>query len=129
MGSICDASASTYLLTHWVREEAALSLEEGLRMLTRLPAELYSLLDRGILAEGMKADINIIDFDALNLHLPRIVHDLPAGGRRFLQDADGFVATLVAGRDIYRNGEATNALPGALVRGARPDPRPTAPRS
>jgi N-acyl-D-aspartate/D-glutamate deacylase len=128
VGSICDASASTYLLTHWVREEAALSLEEGIRMLTRQPAELYSLLDRGLLAEGMKADINIIDFDALNLHLPRIVHDLPAGGRRFLQDADGFVATLVAGREIYRNGEATEALPGALVRGARPDPRPAAPQ-
>ena len=81
------------------------------------PAVLYSLLDRGLLAPGMKADINIIDFERLQLRTPRIVHDLPAGGKRFLQDADGLLATLVSGQLIYRNGEATGALPGRLVRG------------
>lgn len=123
VGSICDASASLYLLTKWVRERKAFSLEAGIHMLTRKAAELYSMYDRGLLAPGMKADINIIDFDRLAIHSPRIVHDLPAGGKRFLQDADGLVATIVAGEVIYRNGEPTDALPGRLVRGGQCDPR------
>ena len=88
-------------------------------MLTRQPAELYSLLDRGLIAPGMKADINIIDFDRLQLRTPHIVHDLPAGGMRFLQSADGLLATLVSGQVIYRDGQATGALPGRLVRGGQ----------
>ncbi len=117
VGSICDTSSNIYLLTKWVREKGVFDLAQGIRMLTRQPAELYSLNDRGLIAPGMKADINIIDFDRLQLRTPHIVHDLPAGGMRFLQSADGLLATLVAGRVIYRNGEATGALPGRLVRG------------
>ena len=123
MGSICDTSANIYLLTKWVREKKLIGLAEGVRMLTREPAELYSLYDRGLIAKGMKADLNIIDFDRLQLRTPYIVHDLPAGGKRFLQDADGIIATLVSGEVIYRNGEATGALPGRLVRGKQSDPR------
>lgn len=122
VASICDASASLYLLIKWVRERQAFSLEEGIHMLTRKAAELYSLLDRGLLRPGMKADINILDFDRLAIHSPRITHDLPAGGKRFLQDADGLIATLVAGQVIYRDGESTGVLPGKLVRGSRTAP-------
>jgi N-acyl-D-aspartate/D-glutamate deacylase len=119
VGSICDTSSNIYLLTKWVRERGVFDLAQGIRMLTRQPAELFSLNDRGLIAPGMKADINIIDFDRLQLRTPHIVHDLPAGGMRFLQNADGLLATLVAGQLIYRDGEATGALPGRLVRGAK----------
>jgi N-acyl-D-aspartate/D-glutamate deacylase len=123
VGSICDTSANIYLLTKWVREKKVIELSEGIKMLTRQPAELYSLYDRGLIAKGMKADLNIIDFDRLQLRTPHIVHDLPAGGKRFLQDADGIIATLVSGQVIYRDGKPTGALPGQLVRGNQADPR------
>jgi N-acyl-D-aspartate/D-glutamate deacylase len=123
VGSICDTSANIYLLTKWVREKNTFDLASGIHMLTRQPAQLYSLNDRGLLAPGMKADINVIDFDSLQLHTPHIVADLPAGGKRFQQRADGIEATIVSGEIIYRNGEATGALPGKLVRGQRRDPR------
>lgn len=122
VGSICDTSANLYLLTKWVKERAALTLEEAIHALTRKAAELYSLFDRGLLAAGHVADINIIDFDALRLHTPHIVHDLPAGGKRFLQAADGLCATFKSGELIFENGRATGALPGKLLRGARPAP-------
>ena len=92
-------------------------------MLCRQPAELYSLLDRGLIAEGLKADINVIDFEALKLKTPHIVHDLPAGGSRFLQNADGIELTIKAGEVIYENGVATGALPGQLVRGSQQTPQ------
>jgi N-acyl-D-amino-acid deacylase len=92
-------------------------------MLCRQPAELYSLLDRGLIEEGMKADINIIDFEALKLHTPLVVYDLPAGGKRFLQNADGICATIKAGEVIYQDNQATGALPGKLLRGQQVDPR------
>ncbi len=123
VGSICDASANLYLLSKWVREQQRFSLEQGIHMLTRQPAELYSLNDRGVLAEGMKADINIIDFENLNLHTPHIVQDLPAGGKRFLQRADGIKTTIVSGEVIYQDGKPTGSLPGKLVRGSQLDPR------
>ena len=123
VGSICDTSANLYVLCKWVKEKAQLKLEQGIHMLTRQPAELYSLNDRGILAVGMKADINIIDFENLKLHTPHIAHDLPAGGKRFLQNADGIKATIVSGEVIYADGEPTGALPGKLIRGQRLDPR------
>jgi N-acyl-D-aspartate/D-glutamate deacylase len=123
VGSICDTSANLYVLCKWVKEKAQLKLEQAIHMLTRQPAELYSLKDRGILAKGMKADINIIDFENLKLHTPHIVHDLPAGGKRFLQNADGIKATIVSGEVIYADGEPTGALPGKLIRGQRLDPR------
>jgi N-acyl-D-aspartate/D-glutamate deacylase len=123
VGSICDTSANIYLLTKWVREKKAFDLAQGIHMLTQQPAQLYSFDDRGLLARGMKADINVIDFEQLNLQTPHIVHDLPAGGKRFLQNASGIIATIVSGQIIYRNGEATGALPGKLVRGRQTDPR------
>ncbi len=126
VGSICDSSANVYVLTKWVKDRQAFELAEGIRMLTRQPAELYSLLDRGLIAPGMKADVNVIDVDRLKLMTPHIVHDLPAGGRRFLQNAEGICATVCSGRLIYENGEATGELPGRLVRGNRMDPRPSA---
>ncbi|MEJ2531834.1 MAG: amidohydrolase family protein [Halioglobus sp.] len=122
VGSICDTSSNIYLLTKWVRERGVFDLAQGIHMLTRQPAELYSLDDRGLIAPGMKADLNVIDFDALQLHTPHIVNDLPAGGKRFLQNADGIEATIVAGQVIFRQGKATGALPGRLVRG-RPGTR------
>jgi len=123
VGSICDTSANLYVLCKWVRELGLLELEQSIHLLTRQPAELYSLNDRGLLAEGMKADINIIDFEKLQLHTPHIVHDLPAGGKRFLQNAEGIMATFVSGQMIYENGEATGVLPGKLIRGQKMDPR------
>ncbi|TNF89646.1 MAG: amidohydrolase, partial [Gammaproteobacteria bacterium] len=126
VGSICDTSANVYVLTKWVKDRGEFELAQAINMLTRQPAELYSLLDRGLLQPGLKADINVIDFDALQLRTPHVVHDLPAGGLRFLQNADGIEATIVAGEIIYEHGEATGALPGKLVRGCQGDPRPAA---
>jgi N-acyl-D-aspartate/D-glutamate deacylase len=80
------------------------------------------LFDRGVLAPGYRADINIVDYDNLRLHKPEIVADLPAGGKRLLQRADGWAHTFVAGVETYRNGAATGALPGRLIRGAQPAP-------
>lgn len=126
VGSICDTSANVYVLTKWVKDRGEFELAQAINMLTRQPAELYSLLDRGLLRPGLKADINVIDFDALQLRTPHVVHDLPAGGLRFLQNADGFEATIVAGEVIYENGEATGALPGKLVRGSQDAPAASA---
>lgn len=123
VGSICDSSANLYVLTKWVKERHAFDLAQGIHMLTRQPAELYSLLDRGLIAPGMKADINVIDIESLALKTPHIVHDLPAGGKRFLQDAEGIAATIVSGEVIFENGAPTGSLPGRLVRGHRSDPR------
>ena len=91
-----------------------------MRRLARDPARAVGLGDRGEIAVGMKADFNVIDLDRLALHAPSPVFDLPAGGRRLTQRADGYAATIVAGEVTYREGEATGALPGRLVRGARP---------
>jgi len=117
VGSICDTSANIFLLTKWVNEEHLFSVERGIRMLTSDPAQFYSLNDRGLLSAGKKADINIIDIENLKLKTPHIVHDLPGGGSRFLQDAEGIVATFVSGQPIYEQGEATGSLPGKLIRG------------
>ena len=122
VGSICDASANIYVITKWVKERKRFELEKAIHLLTRQPAELYSLKDRGLIAPGYKADINLIDYDALSLKTPHIVHDLPAGGKRLLQHANGIVSTMVSGTVIYQSGEATGALPGKLVRGQQQDP-------
>jgi N-acyl-D-aspartate/D-glutamate deacylase len=126
VGSICDTSANVYVLTKWVKEKRELDLSTAIHMLTRQPAELYSLLDRGIVAPGMAADLNVIDFDRLALRTPHIVADLPAGGRRFLQHANGIEATIKSGAVICRENVLTGALPGQLLRGRRDDPRGTA---
>ena len=122
VGSICDASANIYVITKWVKERKSFELEKAIHLLTRQPAELYSLKDRGLIAPGYKADINLIDYDALSLKTPHIVHDLPAGGKRLLQNANGIVSTIVSGTVIYQSGEATGALPGKLIRGQQQDP-------
>ncbi len=122
VGSICDTSANVFLLTKWVRDEKLFDLAQGIKMITRDPAEFFSLKDRGMLTPGMKADINIIDFNNLKLKTPHIVHDLPGGGSRFLQNADGIAATFVSGQMIYQDNQATGALPGKLIRGMRAAP-------
>lgn len=122
-GLICDASIPTYMLAHWVRDRVRgekLSLPWVINALTARPAAAVGLLDRGVVAPGMKADLNIIDLDRLRLHAPQVVYDLPRGGRRLVQGADGYVATIVNGVVTSRNGEAIGALPGRLVRGPRP---------
>lgn len=124
-GTICDSSYSTYLLTHWVRDRKRgprLTLQHVVRALACRTAELVGLDDRGLVAPGYRADLNIIDFDRLRLHGPEIRRDLPAGGRRLVQRADGYTATLVNGVPVYRDGEATGALPGRLVRGGQAAP-------
>ena len=121
VGSICDASANIYVITKWVKERKSFELEKAIHLLTRQPAELYSLKDRGLIAPGYKADINLIDYEALSLKTPHIVNDLPAGGKRLLQHANGIVSTMVSGTVIYQSGEATGALPGKLVRGQQQD--------
>jgi N-acyl-D-aspartate/D-glutamate deacylase len=111
------------MLTHWARDRTRgerLDLAEVVRMQTSETAAWVGLHDRGLISPGLRADLNVIDFDRLALRAPEIVKDLPAGGRRLVQRATGYVATLVAGEITYRDGEATGALPGRLVRGARP---------
>ncbi len=122
VGSICDTSANVYVLTRWVKEQNKIELAEAIRMLCRQPAELYSLHDRGMIKEGMKADMNVIDFDRLKLQTPHIAHDLPAGGKRFLQNADGIELTIKSGEVICEQGEMTGALPGKLLRGQQAAP-------
>ena len=124
VGTICDASFPTTFLAHWGRDRdhGRLELPYLVRQHTRDTAETVGLLDRGILAPGYRADVNLIDFDALRPRLPEMRHDLPAGGKRLLQRADGYVATIVRGQVTYERGEATDALPGRLIRGARPAP-------
>ncbi|ADT97349.1 N-acyl-D-amino-acid deacylase family protein [Mycolicibacterium gilvum] len=123
-GMICDASFPTYMLTHWVRDRPSgrLTVPEAVRELTSVPARVAGLGDRGRIAVGYKADLNVIDADTLRLHRPVIVKDLPGGGRRLDQTADGYVATIVSGEVIAENGEPTDARPGALIRGRRPAP-------
>ncbi|HEX4737296.1 MAG TPA: amidohydrolase family protein [Allosphingosinicella sp.] len=118
VGFITDASFPTYLLSHWARDaEDGLELPEVVRRLTSANALAVGLEDRGLIAPGMKADLNVIDLPALRLGKPYLVHDLPAGGTRLMQKAEGLEATIVSGRITYRNGEPTAALPGRLVRG------------
>jgi len=124
-GAICDASMTTFLLTHWARDRRRgpkLPLEWAVRKMTRDTAALYGLHDRGVVAPGWKADLNVIDWDRLQLALPELVNDLPAGARRLVQRAHGYDATIVSGVVTFRDGEHTGALPGCLVRGARPAP-------
>ncbi|MEX2248939.1 MAG: amidohydrolase family protein, partial [Parvibaculum sp.] len=125
VGVICDVSVPTYMLTHWCRDRSRgerLDLPFVVRSQTRDTAEAIGLLDRGLIAPGMKADINVIDFDHLRLKPPGMVYDLPSGARRLMQEAEGYVATIVSGEVIYRNGQPTGALPGKLVRGHQQAP-------
>ncbi len=123
-GMICDASFPTYMLAHWARDRASgrLTVAEAVRELTSVPARVAGLADRGRIAVGYKADLNVIDHAALTLHKPVIAYDLPAGGRRLDQTADGYVATVVSGAVIAENGVPTGSLPGKLIRGRQPSP-------
>jgi len=122
---ICDAAYPTYLLTYWTRDaigEKQLPLPWAIKKLSHEPARAVDLNDRGLLKRGYKADVNVIDLDRLRLYAPRAAYDLPAGGRRLTQKADGYEATIVSGQITYRSGVATNRLPGRLVRGRKPAP-------
>ncbi|WP_319455849.1 MULTISPECIES: N-acyl-D-amino-acid deacylase family protein [unclassified Mycobacterium] len=119
---ICDASFPTTMLTHWGRDRTAgpkFGLPWIIHRQSRVNAQAIGLDDRGMLAPGYKADVNVIDFENLTLRAPSIVADLPAGGRRVMQPADGYLHTFVSGVEVYTSGEATGALPGRLIRGAR----------
>ena len=125
VGMICDGSFPTTLLTHWTRDRTRgekLPLEFVIHKQTMATAHWVGLRDRGVLAAGYRADINIIDHENLTLHAPQVNYDLPAQGRRLMQHASGYVATIVAGEVIYRDGKPTGARPGRLVRGAQASP-------
>ena len=116
---ICDASYTTFMLQHWVRDRERgqkLPLERAVHMLTKMPADLYGLSDRGVIAVGKKADINVISLDTLELNMPYVARDLPTGAPRLLQGAEGYVMTMVNGEITHRNGKDTGARPGGLVR-------------
>ena len=121
----CDAAYPTYFLKHWVGHSdpaKRIDLPTAIRKLARDPAQAVWLEDRGLVAAGMKADLNVIDLDRLHLYAPLPTYDLPTGGRRLSQRADGYVATIVSGEVTYREGRHTGALPGRLVRGAKAMP-------
>jgi len=121
-GTICDASMPTFMLTHWSRDRSrgeTLPLPYLVKKQTHDTARLYGLSDRGTVEPGALGDLNLIDYDALALHGPYVESDLPAGGRRLLQKADGYVATIKAGTVTFQGGEATGELPGRLLRGSR----------
>jgi N-acyl-D-amino-acid deacylase len=120
--SIVDAGVPTYMLTHWARDRERgpkLPIEQLVKRQTSDTATFFGLNDRGRIDPGLRADINLIDFDSLQVRKPEIVHDMPAGGRRFIQRVNGYEATIVAGQPIFERGEYTGALPGRLVRAGR----------
>jgi N-acyl-D-aspartate/D-glutamate deacylase len=125
VGMICDGSFPTSNLTHWTRDRTRgpkLPLAQMIKAQTRDTAETVGLYDRGLVMPGYRADLNVIDYDRLTLKRPEVAYDLPGGGRRLIQRAEGYVATLVAGQVTYRDGEPTGALPGRLLRGAQSAP-------
>ena len=118
-GVIADAGMPTFIMTHWGRDRTRgekMTLEFIVKSLSANTAQAFGMYDRGQIAEGLIADLNIIDFDALSLHRPEAIFDLPAGGRRLVQRADGYDVTIKAGEVIFNNGVHSGALPGKLVR-------------
>jgi len=125
VGMICDGSFPTTNIVHWTRDRTRgpkLSLEHMVKAQCRDTAETVGLFDRGLVQAGYRADLNVIDYGRLKLMAPSVAHDLPTGGRRLIQRAQGYVATIVAGQVTYRDGEPTEALPGRLLRGAQAAP-------
>ena len=121
-GAICDGGMPTFLMTHWVRDRQRgprLQLEKMVQRQTRKTAELYGLTDRGLIAPGLRADLNLIDFEALTFDMPEMVYDFPANGRRLVQHAQGYVGTFVNGVQTVANDEFTGAMPGKLLRGQK----------
>ena len=122
VGTICDASFPTYMLTHWTRDRTQgpkIELARAVQKLTSEIADYVGFHDRGRLQVGMKANFNVIDHKNLRLYPPRMVKDLPAGGQRLLQDAEGYRATIVNGEIVVRDDALTDARPGRLVRAGR----------
>jgi N-acyl-D-aspartate/D-glutamate deacylase len=117
VSQIMDASLQTHLLSHWVRREQALTLEQAVRMLSFEPATLWGFADRGLIREGMAADLLVFDPETIAPEMPEVVRDLPAGARRLVQRARGIAATVVNGETVLREGKPTGALPGLLLRG------------
>jgi N-acyl-D-aspartate/D-glutamate deacylase len=125
VGILTDASAITYMLTHWTRDRdrgAKVPLAWAIKRLTSDNARVIGLDDRGFIAPGMKADVNVIDYDNLKVHAPTVLYDLPSGGRRLMQETEGYDATIVSGVIVSRDGKATGDLPGRLVRGPQTGP-------
>jgi N-acyl-D-amino-acid deacylase len=125
-GLICDASMPTFLLTYWARDRVKgerFPIEWIVEQQTRRTAELYGMRDRGVVAPGMKADLNVIDYEALHIHGPEMVWDLPGAGKRLIQAIDGYRYTIKSGEVTYDEGKPTGALPGKLVRGPQPAPQ------
>jgi N-acyl-D-amino-acid deacylase len=119
VGQLVDASIQTHLLAYWVREREALTLEEAIQMITRRPADIWRLHDRGLLREGLAADITIFDPEKVAPDLPQVVTDLPGGARRLIQTAKGYKATIVNGQVLLRDGRPTEARAGQLLRHGR----------
>ncbi|MEM7543885.1 MAG: amidohydrolase family protein, partial [Pseudomonadota bacterium] len=122
VGFICDASVPTTMLTHWVRDRTRgpkLPLEFVIKKQTHDAAALYNMRDRGLVKTGIRANLNVIDFENLNVAPPRMVNDLPTGASRLLQEATGYAATIVGGQITRRDGHYTGATPGMLVRSGR----------
>ncbi len=130
-GTICDAAATTFLLQHWVRDRqrGRISIEHAIRRQCADTARLYGLEDRGLVANGYLADLNVIDLDALQLNHPWVAHDLPAGGKRLLQDAVGYRATIKTGVVTFSEGVFTGNYPGGLIRGPQAAPASSSPRA
>ncbi|MCP5150776.1 MAG: amidohydrolase family protein [Chromatiales bacterium] len=120
VGIICDASSPTTLLSHWARDRTRgplIPIEHLVHKQTAATARVYGLHDRGVIGPGMRADLNVVDLDALGVTAPRVIHDLPAGGRRLVQGSRGYRHTFVAGHEVAQDGQATGARPGRLIRG------------
>jgi N-acyl-D-amino-acid deacylase len=118
VSQMSDASLQTHLLAHWVRALRIFTFEEAIRMITLAPARAWGFHDRGLVREGLIADLNVLDPAKVAPAMPRVVHDLPAGERRIEQRSTGIAATVVAGQVLVRDGEHTGALPGRLLRKA-----------
>jgi N-acyl-D-aspartate/D-glutamate deacylase len=116
VSQIMDSSLQTHLLSYWVREKQALTLEDAVRQLTYNPSTMWGLHDRGLIREGMAADLLVFDPDTIGANMPEVVHDLPAGATRLKQTATGIKHTVVNGEILLTNNEHTGAVPGKLLR-------------
>ena len=117
VSQIMDSSLQTHLLGHWVRNAEAFTIEDAVHSMTQVPADAWGFTDRGVLAEGKAADVNIFDLATVTPDLPELVYDLPGGARRLRQTASGFKATVVNGTVLVEDGQPTGATPGQLLRG------------
>jgi N-acyl-D-amino-acid deacylase len=117
VSQIMDSSIHSTFLAYWVRERAAFALEDAVRMITRAPAQAWGFQDRGLIREGMIADMNVFDPQSIEPELPEVAHDLPGNGVRLTQRCRGILATVVSGQLLFLDGEHTGALPGRLLRG------------